>query len=427
MGDKSGELKGSIGNEKLDVLFGLMDQRCVAIVREGTATMVNLDESGATYDGNPKVISSHLVSPTATLIMAPRGPYDIDVAVTFRVPVTTVGDRHMLINDIEAGKHDDLLSEMTNDDRIETLDALGTICNSIQADKNVILNESNSMPKGVPSVKDPNDPNADDNMPGMVSPSDLIVLSIDINTKSTSYAGAVGASAKDQPKVISNFRSLVADLVFDGANISIPRKVAERSNFARCLIEVSSEADLVDVVTIGILSLIREDFTKETIRIEYELRPPKCDKRKGKSKSNNGGQFAGHSVKQTVRYEPKATINTPKEGTTNKEEDEEEVENVYDETTNLFTKTGRSSFTAAAEIESLHCPSCYTGIESIDHIFFTCLLAKEVWRLIFRWGEFSSLQLHSFSDCHSWLSSFSGSKIKCDRLLVIIAATCWTL
>ncbi|GJZ51298.1 putative RNA-directed DNA polymerase, eukaryota, reverse transcriptase zinc-binding domain protein [Tanacetum coccineum] len=71
------------------------------------------------------------------------------------------------------------------------------------------------------------------------------------------------------------------------------------------------------------------------------------------------------------------------------------------------------------EIESLRCPSCYTGIESADHIFFTCSLAKEVWRLIFKWGKFSAQQLNSFSYCRSWLGSFSGSKIKCDHLLVI--------
>nr|GEX50774.1 reverse transcriptase domain-containing protein [Tanacetum cinerariifolium] len=41
-----------------------------------------------------------------------------------------------LINDIKAGKHDELLSEMTNDDRIEIMDALGTICKSIHADNN---------------------------------------------------------------------------------------------------------------------------------------------------------------------------------------------------------------------------------------------------------------------------------------------------
>ncbi|GJY01840.1 hypothetical protein Tco_0359992 [Tanacetum coccineum] len=104
---------------------------------------------------------------------------------------------------------------------------------------------------------------------------------------------------------------MVADPVFDGVNISIPRKVFKkvklhdvpiqvfeedgisliatfigkhfmldsytssmyndswgRSSFASCLIEVSLEADLVDVVTIGIPSLIGEDFTKETIHVE---------------------------------------------------------------------------------------------------------------------------------------------------------------
>ncbi|GJV53508.1 zinc knuckle CX2CX4HX4C containing protein [Tanacetum coccineum] len=187
-----------------------------------------------------------------------------------------------------------------------------------------------------------------------------------------------------------------------------------RSSFARCLIEVNSEADLVDVVTIGIPSLTGDGFTKETIRVEYEWRPPRCDickifghvhdhcpnkvvsphivtnsnvvtpivvktndgfqtvskkkKGKGKSKSTNGGQFVGLSVKQNVRYEPKETTSAPKKGATNvgnpstsssysvlndeEEEEEEDVENVYAETANLFIKTGRSSsFTAAVEEE----------------------------------------------------------------------------
>nr|GEW11879.1 zinc knuckle CX2CX4HX4C [Tanacetum cinerariifolium] len=334
----------------------------------------------------------------------------------------------------------------------------------------------------------------------MVSPSDPIVWSVDINTKPKSYARAVGASAKDQPTA-SNFWPLVADLVFNGINISIPYKVVEmvsihfehtlygyfirkrmaflvveyyvrnnwakhgltrimmnnkcffffkfnswagleavlegdpwlickspiilknwsiytrllkkeltripiwvklhdvlihvfeedgislidifigkhimldsytssmcndswgRSSFSRCLIKVNSNSDLVEVVTIGVPSLTRDDFTKETIRIEYEWKPPRCDlckifghvhdhcpnkvvsppivtnsnavtlivektndgfqtvgkkkKRNGKSKSTNGGQFAGHSVKQNVRYKPKATTSAPKKGATN--------------------------------------------------------------------------------------------------------------
>ncbi|GKE87805.1 zinc knuckle CX2CX4HX4C containing protein, partial [Tanacetum coccineum] len=50
-----------------------------------------------------------------------------------------------------------------------------------------------------------------------------------------------------------------------------------RSSFAWCLIKVNSKADLIDVVTIGIPSLTKDGFTKETIHVEYEWRPPRCD------------------------------------------------------------------------------------------------------------------------------------------------------
>ncbi|GKA57115.1 zinc knuckle CX2CX4HX4C containing protein, partial [Tanacetum coccineum] len=136
-----------------------------------------------------------------------------------------------------------------------------------------------------------------------------------------------------------------------------------RSSFSRCLIEVNSQADLMDVVTIGIPSLTGDDFTKETVHVEYEWRLPKCDeckifghihdhcpkkvasplivttsnvvtptveksndgfqtvgkkkKRKGKSKSTKGGQFAGPSVKHNIRYEPKSATIAPKKGATN--------------------------------------------------------------------------------------------------------------
>nr|GFA12260.1 zinc knuckle CX2CX4HX4C [Tanacetum cinerariifolium] len=141
-------------------------------------------------------------------------------------------------------------------------------------------------------------------------PSDPIVQSVDLITKSTSYVGAAGASTKEQPKVSSNFRPLVANLVFNGVNISIPRKVVKK---------VNSEADLVDVVSIGIPSLTGDEFTTETIRVEYEWRPLMCKKkkRKGKSKSTNGGQFASPYIKQTVRYEPKVTPSAPKKGANN--------------------------------------------------------------------------------------------------------------
>ncbi|GJV76071.1 hypothetical protein Tco_1507655 [Tanacetum coccineum] len=93
------------------------------------------------------------------------------------------------------------------------------------------------------------------------------------------------------------------------------------------LIATFIEADLVDVITIGIPFLSEYGFTKETIRVEYEWRPPRCDIY-NLSMSNSFSAL----------YDEE-------------EDDEEDVENVHDESANLIQNTkagGSSSFTAAA-------------------------------------------------------------------------------
>ncbi|GJS65119.1 zinc knuckle CX2CX4HX4C containing protein [Tanacetum coccineum] len=249
-----------------------------------------------------------------------------------------------------------------------------------------------------------------------------IELSVDIN-KSTSYAGVAGGSAKDQPNVNSNFRTLVSDPVFDGINISIPRKVVEkvstrfehtlygyfigkrmafpvveyyaRNNWAKhglkrimmnskgfFFFKFDSRAGLEAVLEGGpwlirkspiilkkwsmwmLLLLVFHLFLRMILPKKPSVlsmnggRPDVIHKRrKGRSKSTNGGQFTSPSDKHNVRYKPKATTSAPMKGTTylvihlNRHLYEEEVENVYDESANLILNTkagGSSSFTAAA-------------------------------------------------------------------------------
>nr|GFA47340.1 zinc knuckle CX2CX4HX4C [Tanacetum cinerariifolium] len=132
----------------------------------------------------------------------------------------------------------------------------------------------------------------------------------------------------------------------------------DRSSIAWCLIKVNLEADLVDSVTIGIPSLTGDDFTKETICVEYEWSPPRCDECKifadvhdhcpkkmvnppivttsnvvapTVDKSNDGFQMVGKKKKRKG--------------------DDEEVDNVYDESVNLVPNTntvGSLSFMATA-------------------------------------------------------------------------------
>nr|GFD17574.1 hypothetical protein [Tanacetum cinerariifolium] len=49
------------------------------------------------------------------------------------VTLTTAGDLKVLIKDIEAGKYKDVLSGMTNDKRKVVIEALGAMCDSIEA------------------------------------------------------------------------------------------------------------------------------------------------------------------------------------------------------------------------------------------------------------------------------------------------------
>ncbi|GKB61492.1 hypothetical protein Tco_0917678 [Tanacetum coccineum] len=163
---------------------------------------------------------------------------------------------------IDAGKYDELLSELTNEDPIETLEAL--------VDESTI-------------------------------PSDPIVQFVDIN-KSTSYAGVAGGSVKDQPNVNSNFRTLVADPAFDGVNISIPRKVVE----------------------------------KVSTRFEHTLYGYFIGKRMAFIVKRRRGKTTGNSSKKDnlSMSNSFSALN----------EDEEDVENVYDESANLIQNTWKFIF-----------------------------------------------------------------------------------
>nr|GFB25443.1 zinc knuckle CX2CX4HX4C [Tanacetum cinerariifolium] len=173
------------------------------------------------------------------------------------------------------------------------------------------------------------------------------------------YAGAAGASKKTKPNERVEFCHRVSENIFDGVNISIPRKVVQkgledvsegglwmvrnspiilkkwtvktsllkeelthipvwikfhdiplqvfeeegvslipsylgksimmdsitssmckdawgRSSFARCLVEINSDSDFLDTITIGVPDIDGPGFTKETISVEYEWKPPRC-------------------------------------------------------------------------------------------------------------------------------------------------------
>nr|GEY38185.1 hypothetical protein [Tanacetum cinerariifolium] len=243
-----------------------------------------------------------------------------DVATLFGVPLNYLKKIDDFTKDLEVGKYA-LWAKLIKETCSGIIDI---ICNRWDT----LLN----MQKSAPTV--------DDSMSIMALPSDPIVQSVDINTKSTSYARAVGVSAKDQLKLNSNIHFLVNDPVFDGVNISIPRKFFKkygRNNQAKyrlkrimmnnegflffkfdsyagleAVLECSKKVMIPPIVTI--YNVVTPTIEKTNIGFQTV---GKKKKGKGKSNSTNGGQFDGPSVKQSLKYEPKVYTSTPKKGASN--------------------------------------------------------------------------------------------------------------
>ncbi|GKE51533.1 hypothetical protein Tco_1486689 [Tanacetum coccineum] len=124
-----------------------------------------------------------------------------------------------------------------------------------------------------------------------------------------------------------------------------------RSSFARCLIESNSEANLKESITISIPDLDGPGFTKETIRDSVGNNLPKgvpvvkgfqvgkyfaFQPRDPKAGSNSGGGNTGHMKM--------SNITTPNPFTVLGEDEEEEVENIWDEFEKLnLQNTGAST------------------------------------------------------------------------------------
>lgn len=51
-----------------------------------------------------------------------------------------------------------------------------------------------------------------------------------------------------------------------------------RPNFARCMVEVDAVNPPKEKLVVAVPRLEDEGYSKETITVEYEWRPPRCDK-----------------------------------------------------------------------------------------------------------------------------------------------------
>ncbi|GKC69630.1 hypothetical protein Tco_1115513 [Tanacetum coccineum] len=379
------DLLSGMNNDKRKIFFDALGALCDFIKAKSTS------RPGSESDGSRNESNASGTMHTTSLVEEVLIHSIDDVAALFGVPLNSLKDIDEFTKDLEVGKYD-LWLKLTKETRSRISDIIWNRWDTLlNFQKSALIVDDNLSSEASPSDTIAGLEAVLEGSPWLIRKSLIILKNVFKEDGNSLIATFIG-----KPVMLDSYTSSMCNDSWD------------RSCFDWCLIEVNSEADLVDVVTIGIPSLTKDGFTKETICVEYEWMPPRCDickicshvhdhclkkvvsppivttstavtptieksndgfqmvgkkkKRKGKSKSTNGGQFAGPLVKQTVRYEPKTIGPSSKKdniSTSNffsslddDEEDEDEaVENVYDESANLFPNTksgGNSSFTAAA-------------------------------------------------------------------------------
>ncbi|GJU75646.1 RNA-directed DNA polymerase, eukaryota [Tanacetum coccineum] len=73
------------------------------------------------------------------------------------------------------------------------------------------------------------------------------------------------------------------------------------------------------------------------------------------------------------------------------------------------------------DISTIVCPLCHASIESGSRIFFSCPMARQLWRKLMRWWELEDIDLASYDYWLLWLNSSRLSK----RLKEILEGVCY--
>ncbi|GJX87305.1 RNA-directed DNA polymerase, eukaryota, partial [Tanacetum coccineum] len=79
------------------------------------------------------------------------------------------------------------------------------------------------------------------------------------------------------------------------------------------------------------------------------------------------------------------------------------------------------------DIQAISCPSCNGNVESSNHIFFECNIAKDIWMLVRKWCDISFPPFTSYEHWKGWFTSWQVVKEKSRRLSVIFSSSLWWL
>lgn len=65
------------------------------------------------------------------------------------------------------------------------------------------------------------------------------------------------------------------------------------------------------------------------------------------------------------------------------------------------------------DVHFLLCPICELKVESVDHLFFVCQMARDIWKKIGQWWGVDIPKLNTISELNVWMDSLRLQKVGC--------------
>ncbi|XP_071741453.1 uncharacterized protein [Rutidosis leptorrhynchoides] len=79
------------------------------------------------------------------------------------------------------------------------------------------------------------------------------------------------------------------------------------------------------------------------------------------------------------------------------------------------------------DISFIVCPVCNNGIKNVDHLFFSCAVAKEIWIKIRVWLNCNMPSFGLRESFLSWIEGFRIGKINKYRIIGIVSNLLWVI
>ncbi|XP_071739097.1 uncharacterized protein [Rutidosis leptorrhynchoides] len=83
--------------------------------------------------------------------------------------------------------------------------------------------------------------------------------------------------------------------------------------------------------------------------------------------------------------------------------------------------------TRGIDIPSLLCPSCQLGVERLNHTFFECQVAVDIWHLVRVWLSCNMPIFRNWEEINSWIEGSLFSSNVLMRAKVIVVTVLWVM